>query len=268
MFTRWQQVDDWITDNHFKRWIFYKNDPEKNTDERGNNKVLDSRYWADETIDDKLRLTRKYLEQWGSRAYGLAFQNENSNSGGVQCVVYIEQAQPSEQSAQVQQAPVAGMVGMGIGSPEYEQLKAQIREQVETEFDKREYERKRKEFDEEKRQFEQDKNSAIGLMVGYLKPVISALGQKRVAGIDAAEDVRAERVQPIKQQSEIVPEEETVEETAEQEVFTEEEGDKLFALMARFKQVEPDYMQLVERVVVMAETNDGMYQAARGMLLK
>ena len=132
MFTRWQQVDDWITDNHFKRWIFYKNDPEKNTDERGNNKVLDSRYWADETIDDKLRLTRKYLEQWGSRAYGLAFQNENSNSGGVQCVVYIEQAQPSEQSAQVQQAPVAGMVGMGIGSPEYEQLKAQIREQVET----------------------------------------------------------------------------------------------------------------------------------------
>lgn len=270
MFTKWQQVEDWILDNRFKRWVFFKNDPEK-SDDRGNNKVLDSNLWSEETNDEKLRFTKKYLEQWGSRAYGLAFQNEKANSGGVQCVVYIEQvpqscAQPAPAQQQAQ-APVAGLGMYGIGSTELEQLKAQIREQVETEFDKREYERRRKEFDEEKRQFEQDKNSAIGLMVGYLKPVISALGQKRVAGIDATEDVRAERVQPIKQ-PEIVPTEETTEEEAEQEVFTEEEGDKLFALMARFKQVEPEYMQLLERVVVMAETNDGTYQMARGMLLK
>lgn len=260
MFTKWQQVEDWILDNKFKRWVFYKNDPEKN-DERQNNKILDSNYWSEETQDEKLRLTKKYIEQWGSRAYGLAFQNEKANSGGVQCIVYIEQqVQPIVQAPQ---APVAGMGGMGIGSAEYEQLKAQIREQVETEFDKREYERKRKEFDEEKREFERDKNSAIGLMVGYLKPVISALGQKRVAGLDAEEDVRAERVAPVAPQ-----EEPTAEEVQEEEVFTEEEGEKLFALMARFKQVEPDYMMLLERVVTMAETNDNMYQMARGMLLK
>lgn len=266
MFTKWQQVEDWILDNRFKRWVFFKNDPEK-SDDRGNNKVLDSNLWGEETIDEKLRFTKKYLEQWGSRAYGLAFQNEKANSGGVQCVVYIEQApQSCAQPAPAQQptqAPVAGVGMYGIGSPELEQLKAQIREQVETEFDKREYERKRKEFDEEKREFERDKNSAIGLMVGYLKPVISALGQKRVAGLDAEEDVRAERVAPVAPQ-----EEPTTEEVQEEEVFTEEEGEKLFALMARFKQVEPDYMMLLERVVTMAETNDNMYQMARGMLLK
>lgn len=264
MFTKWQQVEDWLLDNRCKRWIFYKSDPEK-SDERGNNKILDSKYWADDPIEEKIRLTKKYLEQWGSRAYGLAFQNESANSGGVQCVVYIEQAQ---QPVQVQQpqAPVAGMSGMGIGAADMEQLKSQIREQIETEFEKKEYERKRKEFDEEKRQFEQDKNSAIGLMVGYLKPVISALGQKRVAGLDAEDDVRAERVRPIEHPTTV--EQEEVVEDVEQQVFTDEEGDKLFALMARFKQVEPEYMQLLESVVAMAESNDGTYQMARGFLLK
>lgn len=258
MFTKWQQVEDWLVDNRCKRWIFYRNDPEKSDNDRGNNKILDSKYWSEDSPDEKMRLTKKYLEQWGGRAYGLAFQNESANSGGVQCVAYLEAQQPM----QIQQAPVAGM---GIGAADMEQLKTQIREQIETEFEKKEYERKRKEFDEEKRQFEQDKNSAIGLMVGYLKPVISALGQKRVAGLDAEEDVRAERVRPIEHPT--VEQEEVVEEV-EQQVFTDDEGDKLFALIARFKQVEPEYMKLLELMVAMAESNDGTYQMARGFLLK
>ena len=256
MFNKWQQVEDWITDNRFKRWIFYKNDPEKN-DDRCNNKIIDSKFWSEETPDEKLRLTRKYLEQWGGRAYGLAFQNESATSGGAQCVVYIEAAQPAQQP--IQQAPVAGM---SIGATDVEQLKQQIREQVQTEFEKREYEKQRKELDEEKREFERDKNSAIGLMVGYLKPVISALGQKRVAGLDAEEDVRAERVAPI------APKQEQPDEVdVEQSVFTEEESEELYALMAQFKQVEPEYLRLLKAVVKLAETGDKNYQMARMMLL-
>ena len=38
--------------------------------------------------------------------------------------------------------------------------------------------------------------------------------------------------------------------------------------MVRFKAVEPDYLQLIEAVVKMAESGDSMYNMAKGMLLK
>ena len=259
MFTKWQQVEDWIRDNRFQRWIFYKNNPDSKADgERSNDKIVDSKFYNDDPLEDKLRLTQKYLEQWGNRAYGVAFQSTTATTGGAQCVVYIDGA-----STQQPQQAAVGAIGAAV---DVEAIKAQVREQIQTEFDKREYERERKKLDQERKEFERDKNSAIGVMVGYLKPIIEGLGQRRVAGVDSTTDVQAHRITPIEDEQ---PEQEQfAEEVQEQSVFTDEEGDKLFSLMERLKAVEPDYMQLLEAVVTMAEANDSTYQMARSFLLK
>ena len=118
------------------------------------------------------------------------------------------------------------------------------------------YEDERKSFEQEKRAFEAEKASAIGLLVHHLSPVLSALGQKRVAGVDASAPVQAQPITTIEQEEMI------------NEIFTDEESDKLFDLMARFKAAEPEYMQLIECVVKMAESGDGTYTMAKGFLLK
>lgn len=251
MFNKWQQVEDWITDNRFKRWIFYKSNPDSKADgERSNDKIVDSKFYNDDALDEKLRLTKKYLEQWGGRAYGVAFQGETATTGGAQCVVCLD-----EVAAPVQVSGAAAVSGADI-----DQIKAQVREQVRTEFERQAYERERKNFEQERKEFERDKNSAIGLMVGYLKPVISALANKRVAGVDAEGDVQAARIRPIDQ-----PEQEQPEQAG---VFTDEEADKLNAVMERFKAVEPRYLELLEAVVSMAESGNEMYNSAKQMLLK
>lgn len=261
MFTKWQQVEDWIIDNRFQRWIFYKNNPDNKADgERSNDKIVDSKFYNDDPREEKLHFTQKYLEQWGNRAYGVAFQSTTATTGGAQCVVCLEVA-----SAQPSATANVGAIGATV---DVEAIKAQVREQIQTEFDKREYERERKKLDQERKEFERDKNSAIGVMVGYLKPIIEGLGQRRVAGVDSTTDVQAHRITPIEDEQ---PEQEQfAEEVQEQEqsVFTDEEGDKLFSLMERLKAVEPDYMQMLEAVVTMAEANDSTYQMARSFLLK
>lgn len=255
MFTKWQQVEDWIMDNHFQRWIFYKNNPDSKADgERSNDKIVDSKFYNDQ--DDKLLLTQKYLEQWGGRAYGIAFQSTSATTGGAQCVVCIESAAPQPQQ-QVQSVAAIG------NTVDVDAIKAEVREQVKMEYEKQDYERKRKELDQERKEFERDKSSAIGVMIGYLKPVIEAIGQKRVAGVDAPNDVQARRITPIDEPAQ----EEQAAEEQEPSVFTDEEGEQLCALMARFKAVEPDYMQLLEAVVQMAESGDRSYQMAREFVL-
>lgn len=254
MFTKWQQVEDWIRDNRFNRWIFYKSNPDsKGEGDRSNDKIVDNKFYNGDPQDEKLRLTRKYLEQWGGRAYGVAFQGETATTGGAQCVVALEEAAPA--------APVQVAGTAGIGSADIEQIKAQVREQVRTEFEKQAYERERKDFEQERKQFERDKNSAVGLMIGYLKPVINALNQKRVAGVDADEDVQAARIKPIDEPTPAEPAQDT-------EDFTDDEVDRLNALVARFKAVEPCYLDLLEKVVTLAENGDSTYIMAKEMLLK
>ena len=88
----------------------------------------------------------------------------------------------------------------------------------------------------------------------------------RVAGVDADEPVRAQRIvaeRPEQQEQEQEPEQ------PEQEApFTDEEAEQLMALMVRFKAVEPDYLKLIESVVTMAENGDATYNMAKGFLIK
>lgn len=254
MFTKWEQVEEWIRDNNFAHWVFYRTNPNEST-EKINNIIADSNFYTGGD-EDKIAMTRKYLLINGCKAYGVGFRTPNTTQGGIVCEVRLEQ-----DMTQVQ--PTAGI---GLQKDDIDSLRASIMQEVRAEYERKEYERKRAELDRERKEFEDQKNSAIGLLTNYLAPVAQALmaGRgARVAGVDTQEPVVTQPIIPIEQQ-----EQQQTEDMAQQEIFTEQEADKLFDLLARFKQAEPDFMQMIEKVVVMAENGDTTYKMAKSVLIK
>ena len=256
MFNKWQQVEEWITDNGFKRWIFYKNNPETRDAERANDKVIDSKFYPG-TLDEKLALTKKHMEQWGAKLYGVAYQSETATTGGCVCEVRLEAETPA--------APLVPQMPVGSNIDE-DALRARIKRELETEWERKAFEHDKQAFEKDKREFEKVKSSAIGLIVQqfapYMDNIVAALGKRRmVAGLDAEDpEVRAARI--VAEQPEAQAEHE------EPSPFTDGEADELFELMARFKKVEPNYLALIKAVVEMAESGDGMYATAKKFLVK
>lgn len=248
MFTKWEQVEEWIRDNNFAHWVFYRTNPNEST-EKINNIIADSNFYTGGD-EDKIAMTRKYLLINGCKAYGVGFRTPNTTQGGIVCEVRLEQEMPQAQPA------------AGVGMPyDMESLRESIIKEVKADYERKEYERKRSELERERKEFEEQKNSAIGLLTSYLAPVAQALiaGRgARVAGVDTQEPVVAQPIIPIEQQQENM---------AQQEIFTEAEADKLFELMARFKQAEPQYMEMIEKVVAMAESGDATYKMAKSVLV-
>ena len=259
MFTKWQQIEEWITDNGFQRWIFFKNNPETRDADRANDKVLDSKFYPG-NIDDKLALTKKHLEQWGSKAYGWAYKTENATVGACVCEVRLDAVPDMPAQQPVQQQMVASLPVQQIDE---DKMRASIKKELEAEFAQKEFEKEKQALEKEKREFDKVKNSAIGILVQQFAPYVDTIAgilkQKRmVAGVDAEQPVTAPPIQTL------TPETDGEEESP----FSDEEADALFALLARFKKVEPDYLQLIEAVVSMAESGDNTYTMAKGFLLK
>ena len=272
MFTKWHEVEDWISDNNIKKWVFTKTNPTgKEANAVDNGVIVSTTYWdKDENnpmdISRKLDLTKKYLEQYGERVFGIGYSSASGTRGGLYCEVCLSSAQP--------QAPVGftPQIPAGTGSVDEEALTERIKKELRLEYDQRDFERERKNFDEEKRQFEADKASVLGAVIGYLKPYIPALSgigkteHRLVAGLDG-EDMEAAKIKPVDPNPE-APADGEPQEPEQENIFTGEESDKLFELMARFKKVEPQYLELLENVVVMAESGDTTYAMAKKFLLK
>ena len=254
MFTKWEQVEEWIRDNNFAHWVFYRTNPSE-ASEKINNLIADSNFYTGGD-EDKIAMTRKYLIANGGKAHGVGFRTPNTTQGGIVCEVRLEQEMP-----QVAQ-PTAG-----VGMPyDMEILRESIIKEVKAEYERKEYERKRSELERERKEFEEQKNSAIGLLTNYLAPVAQALiagRSARVAGVDTQEPVVAQPIIPIQEQEQ----QQTEDMAQQQEIFTEQEADKLFDLMARFKQAEPQYMEMIEKVVAMAENGDATYKMAKSVLV-
>ena len=258
MFTKWQQVENWIRDNGLNSWRFSydktgtQTDSDGNTEQKRSNRMAIVSDYLPGGLDEKIALThRRLVEESNQVLYGYGKRGKE-NTGLMYCEVRLvdELQQPGAQ-------PVSSVPA--YPAFDIKELSERIRKEVKQEMELQRYEDERKNFEREKKEFEAEKASAIGMLVHHLSPVLSALGQKRVAGLDAQEPVHAAPVQPIQ------TDEETV---IEDSVFTEKEADALFDLMARFKAVEPRYMELIERVVKMAESGDGTYEMAKGFLLK
>ena len=250
MFTNWQQVEEWIKDNRFKHWVFFTKDP---TTENGKaSRVIDSNCYGD-SDEEKLALTRKYLESYGVRLYGVGYDKPLAMTDGMMCEVRIEPertAAPSGIGYPMMPAPAPAP------AIDEEKLRASIKAELQAEFDRREYERLRAELDKERKEFEAQQNSAMGAITHYLAPIGQALLQRNnlraVAGVDTESPVN---VQPM------IPTQAPAEDP--QDLFTDEEADKINDLITRWKVVEPEYLGFLEKIVVMAETGDKNYQLAK-----
>lgn len=247
MLTTFEQVREWITDNGFKRWVLYK-------DYSRTDKIIDSQAFAVSDMPDKLAMTEKYLRMAGGHAYAAGSASNSASDLNVVMEIRLQDEAP------------AATAGIGAQPYDANALRESIRKELQAEWDKREYERKRKELDEERKEFEQEKQSAIGVLTQYLAPVAKAMisGRRMVAGVDTDEQMHADPVKPIV--ADRAPQE--PEQPEEENPFTDEEADKLYELLARFKKVEPQYMELIEAVVKMAESGDQTYTMAKGFLVK
>lgn len=180
------------------------------------------------------------------------------------------EAQP--QTVQTQPQAVAGVPTYAIGSVEFENLRTSIVKDVQNEFRARELEAKEKDLAEREKNYEAKQNGVIGMLVHYLSPVAQHLvanltgASTRVAGVDnGGEDFIANEAIKVRKSE---PTDAPSAEVVSDDLFDDEESDKLFALMLRFRKVEPRYIELIENVVAMAERGDAMYATAKSVLLK
>ncbi len=258
MFTKWQQVENWIRDNGLTSWRFtYDRTGVQPTDDGGEKQTRSNRVAVlsdafPGELEEKIALTRRRLmDEANQTLYGYGKRGKE-NTGLMYCEVRLvdELQQPGTQ-------PVSSVPA----SPVFDrnELVAQIRKEVMMEVENERYKAERKQFENEKKAFEEEKSSAVGLLVHHLSPVIAAMtGRKNVAGVDAEAPVHAQPIHAVEQDTEL----------QEVEIFDQEESDTLLELMARFKAVEPQYLKLIENVVLMAERKDPTYDMAKGFLLK
>ena len=259
MFTNFQQVEDWIRDNGFKHWVFYANNPSSKSDsDRYNDKILDSKFYGGD-LNEKIEMTRKYLENVNRTVYGVGYQTETANTGGCVCEFRNAGSGMQPTNMMYQQQPIGAPAPMDERA-----IEERIRKQITAEFKAQKLEDERKQFEQERKEFQRDKASAVGMLVQYLKPLIDSKvsGLRNVAGVDAQQDVQAARIVAPEQPTDVDQPD------GEQSEFTDEEADKLYGLLAEFKQVEPQYMELIEAVVKMAKAGDATYTMAKGFLLK
>lgn len=257
MFTKWSQVENWIRDNGLSSWRFSydrtgtQTDSDGNTEQKRSNRMAIVSDYFPGSLDEKIALTRKRLvEESNQTLYGYGKRGKE-NTGLMYCEVRLVD--------ELQQPGTQAVSSLPISAPfNEEELANRIRKEVMMEVENQRYKEERKAFEAEKKAFEAEKNSAIGLAVQYFAPVVAAISGKksRVAGLDAPEPVEAQPIYAVEKEGEI------------DDLFTDEESDELFSLMARFKAVEPRYIELIKSVVDMAERKDPTYDMAKGFLLK
>lgn len=250
MLTTWDQVQEWITENGFKRWVLYR-------DRSRTEKIIDSNAFSVSDMDDKLAMTEKYLRLAGGTAYAAG-----AASGAQADLNVITEIRLQEAQAQ----PTNGIGGeMSIGELT-RSITESVTKQIRAEMEAQKYKEERAAFEKEKKEFEEEKKSTIGALVHYFAPIGQQLLQRhmmpRVAGVDAEEPVHAAPI--VADRPSEAPEHEEENESP----FTEEEEAKIFDLMCRFKKIEPDYLSLLESVVKMAESGDTTYTMAKGFLVK
>lgn len=261
-FFSWDQIEQWIRDNGLVKWDFAATNRQKVEDGSRVNDVVANSEWYDGDLDFKLKMTQKQLSmQPGRYLYGRGWHTANGTQGAASCEICLG----GMATLPGMQQPVAGFQAPQAAPmtvSEKDQLKAEIRKEVETEMERRRLEEDRKRLDEERKVFEADKTGVIGMLVNYLAPAAKAvMGQSRIAGLDTLQPIAPAATAP----SEQAPAEEA---PAEEDPFTREEAEKIEDLLIRFKKVEPEYLVLLEKVVTMAESGDNTYTMAKQFLCK
>ncbi len=248
--SNFQDFEGWLKDNGLNYWkISSSTSPQNN----------DNKFVFDKTkeYEENLRLCQTALDRFaGQMLYATGWRTSEARTGGFSCVVLYSDAG----SQQKQETPVQ-VQGLA-GAFDKETLIEEITQKVRNEYETLNLKRERETLDADRKAFNEQKEGVLGLLVHYLAPVAKqVMGvSTRVAGMDAQNvEATAIRVKKETPQAEV--------QETEESPFSDEEAEKLMELMTRFASVEPQYLELLERVVEMAERGDKMYMSAKTMLL-
>ena len=252
VFDSFEEVKDWIQDNKLLRYVFRTGRGET----RENNYVFC--YDQDATPEENLRILEKRLNAHaGQKLYGTGFRT-TSSTGGIVCdVQYGQEENELERFKRMFQ---------GVGQPmqpvvNEADIERRLTEKLTMQFRLEQMEADRKNFEKEKKEFEAEKAGVIGALINYFGPVAQTFMRQKGLAKVAGTDVEAEKIVPV-QGDDAQGDEVTVDD------LPEEEAEKAYELLKRFRKVEPNYLTLLESVVKMAESGDSNYNLARGFLIK
>ena len=258
IFKDFAQVRQWIEDNKLLRYNFSVTKA-STTESRENSYVFC--YNKDISPEENLRLLERRLQAHaGMRLYGKGWRTEGGNVGGYCCEVEYGYMPDYMQRFERMISP------QGVGmqpTVDAEKLERDITEKLTMQFRLNQLESERKEFERQKKEFEEEKSGAIGAILSYFAPVAQAWMQKQGLAKVAGTNVQAEKIVPTPD-----PQEEPDTDTQGPDGLPDEEAARGYALLVRFRNVEPEYLSLLESVVVMAESGDEMYNFAKTKLLK
>ena len=168
-----------------------------------------------------------------------------------------------------------------IGTVNQDTINTMVANAVERErmsWERKELDREREEVRAMRKEYEDQTASVVGLLIKKAAPIIqSVMGiapQVAIGSVEneiSAEPIRVRKTEPVEVQ------EERVEEIEEQEVFSDEESNELFAIVERWKNVDPDYITVIRRIVEFAESGEPIsvagglvklnYEQIKGMIL-
>lgn len=253
--TTWSEVEDWIDRNQLEKWTI--------SADRQESGEKATRIVCQTIPEDEMQAKKRYTEAClnasrGLKLYARGYRNTKATNGAFYAEIMIG-GERGYMPAQVQQ-----MIGTTQPAVDREELAADIRRQVLNEVAEQRLKEDRARLEEERKEFREQQDSAMGALIHYFGPIGKQLLQNLTGGGTAIAGtqvvggtVEADRIKPIAEQ----PEEEP-------SAFTDDEAAQIEALLTRFKAVEPDYIQLLTRVVEMAEAGDSTYNMARGILMR
>lgn len=100
---------------------------------------------------------------------------------------------------------------------------------------------------EAEKEFKRNQEGIVGILIEKAGPFISQfMPHAAVAGVEAPTPVAPIPVKTMTAESDATME---AEETEEPEVFTVEESDRLYSVIARYKEADPEYLEVLEGLV-------------------
>lgn len=245
--SNFQEFEAWITENGL---VFWKVSSTTQAQDNNNKFVYDK----SKEKEENMQLCQKALQRFaGQMLYATGWRTAEARTGGFSCIVlYKEEPQ---QPVRQEQPYISGVTG----AFDRDTLIQEITQKVRNEYDTINLKRERETLDAEVKAFNEQKEGVMGLLVHYLAPVAKqmlGLQSSRVAGVDADGTIEAPAIKVQKTEDE-----------EEESPFTDEQAEKLMDLMSRFAAVEPRFMELLEKVVSMAEQGDKSYIGAKAILL-
>lgn len=259
----WADVEEWMQDNSISRYNVSRSRESQNNDFVF---FYDKELSAEE---NKLRCERALQRFAGDMLYLVGWRSESAKTGGFSASVLYDRVTQTAPTV-TPTTQVSGVGLYGTDNINIEMLRKDIALQIHNEYERERLERLDKELREERRDFEAERNSAIGILAQYLAPLVGRLNpMKNVAGVplDAAAPVEAEPIRVKHEQAQET--DEPVTETEEEiEIFcSEKEYRLMLSYIERLASVEPQWLQLLQKVAELAESGDNTYTMAKQFLL-